>query len=168
MRSPGSTRSLCRLAPGGPTAPAGLDTAQGFLDLVDELSAEFVTDPPCQPALAGVACRQDDGELRGNVGIFGDDLHAAVRHVRNGAVTRQRAGPELDLRDPSADLTFAPSSIRQHIDPLASLVGSLRTQVGLQKNRWNLPSRTARNVSVVFEFFLPSWSEMSRNGATSF
>ena len=45
--------------------------------LVDELSAEFVTDPPCQPALARAAFRQDDGELAGNVEMFRDHLHAA-------------------------------------------------------------------------------------------
>jgi hypothetical protein len=33
--------------------------------LIDEFSTEFVADPPCQPALAGVARRQDDGEFRG-------------------------------------------------------------------------------------------------------
>lgn len=45
--------------------------------LVDKLSAEFVTDPPCQPALARAAFRQDDGELAGDVEMFGDHLHAA-------------------------------------------------------------------------------------------
>jgi hypothetical protein len=40
---------------------------------------------------------------------------------------------------------------------------------GLQKNRWNLPSAIGRNRSVVFEFFLPNSSGMSRtatNGHT--
>ena len=50
----------------------------GAFDLIEEFSAEFVTDPPCQPALARVARRQYDGEFRGkDVEMFGNDLHAA-------------------------------------------------------------------------------------------
>lgn len=88
-----------------------------LFDLVDELSAEFATDPPCQPTLARVACRQDDGEFSGNLGIVGDDLHAALRHVRDHTVAWQRAGPELDLRHPFAWTTFGPPPISQHFDP---------------------------------------------------
>jgi hypothetical protein len=83
--------------------------------LIGELSPEFTTDPPCQAALAWAAFRQDDDELRGNVDIFGDYLHAAIRYVRDRAVTRQ-AGPELDPREPSAQTTFARTSIHQHVD----------------------------------------------------
>ena len=85
--------------------------------LVDEFSAEFATDAPCQPTLAGVAGRQGDGEFGGNFGIFRDHLDAALRDVRDHAVARQRADSELNLRDPSALFTFASASILQHIDP---------------------------------------------------
>ena len=71
-------------------------------DLIDELSAQFATDPPCQPTLAWATCREYDGEFGWNVEVFGDYLHAAIRHVRDHAVARQRAGPELDLSDPPA------------------------------------------------------------------
>jgi hypothetical protein len=57
--------------------------------LIDEFCAEFVTDPPCQPALACVIGREDDGEMRGNFEIFRDNLHAAIRNVRNCTVTWQ-------------------------------------------------------------------------------
>jgi hypothetical protein len=30
---------------------------EGLFPLIDELSAEFATDPPCQPTLAWIACR---------------------------------------------------------------------------------------------------------------
>ena len=82
-----------------------------LLDLIGELSAELAPDPPCKATLAGAAFRQYDGELRGNVDIFGDYLYAAVRHVRYRAVAGQRAGPELDPREPSAETTFAAASI---------------------------------------------------------
>jgi hypothetical protein len=49
--------------------------------------------------------------------MFGNDLHAALRHVRDHAVARQRAGTELNPRDSSALLTFAATSIHQHVDP---------------------------------------------------
>src|SRR5258707_5751715 len=52
-----------------------LTSFQGLFGLIDELSAEFATDPPSQPTLAGAAFRQYDGELRGNVDIFGDYLY---------------------------------------------------------------------------------------------
>jgi len=81
------------------------------MDLIDELGAEFVTDSPCQPALPWSAFRQDDGELSGNIEMFGDDFHATVRYVRDRAVARQRAGPELDLGEIPALAAFALASI---------------------------------------------------------
>jgi hypothetical protein len=85
--------------------------------VIDEFGAEFATDPPCQPAMAPVACPEYEGELSGNVEIFGDDPYPALRNVRDGAIARQRADPELDFRDPSVWTTFASASIRQHLDP---------------------------------------------------
>jgi hypothetical protein len=87
----------------------------GNFDLIDKLRAEFATDPPCQPALAWTALGQYDGELRRNFEVFGDHLHAALRHVRDRAITRQ-AGSELDLREASAHASFAATSICQHVD----------------------------------------------------
>jgi len=57
--------------------------------MVDELGAEFASDPPCHPAQARPACCEDQRELRGHVEIFGDDPHATVGYVRDGAIARQ-------------------------------------------------------------------------------
>jgi hypothetical protein len=78
--------------------------------LVDEFSAEFATDPPCQPTLPW-ARREYDGEFSGNFDIFGDDLRAAVGQVRDRAVARQRAVSDLDFRETSAWAPFASASI---------------------------------------------------------
>src|ERR1700704_5581350 len=130
--------------------------SKGFFDLVDELGAEFATDPPGQPALAWAAFRQYDGEHRGNFQIFGDHLDAASRHVRDGTVARQ-AGPELDLREAFALATFASASILQHVDPSpCSIMVQPSFQPLLKKNYWNLLSGTARNVSVLYGLLLPS------------
>ena len=56
----------------GPRAPNSLDVLKSLVDLIDEFSAQFATDPPCQPTLAGAACREYDGELSRNIEIFGD------------------------------------------------------------------------------------------------
>jgi hypothetical protein len=40
----------------GPRALAGLVVLKGLFDLIDEFSAQFATDPPCQPTLAWAAC----------------------------------------------------------------------------------------------------------------
>jgi hypothetical protein len=93
-----------------------LDTLKSVFDLIDKLRAEFTTDPPCQPALAWAALGQYDGELRRNFDIFGDHLHAALRHIRDRAITRQ-AGPELNLGDAPAQAPFTSTSICQHVDP---------------------------------------------------
>src|SRR5689334_16744161 len=81
--------------------------------LVDEFGAEFAPDPPCQAALPGVTRREDDGELRRNLEIFGNHLDAAVRNIRDRAVARQR-GPRLDLRYPPAWAAFGLSAINEH------------------------------------------------------
>jgi hypothetical protein len=117
-----------RAAPGADSAARGnLPRCLGSrsIDLIDELGAQFATDPPGQLALARVAGRKDDGEFGGNVEIFGDDLDAAVRHVRDYAVARQRAGPELNLRNPSTLTTFALASIYKHVGPLPCSIGAL-------------------------------------------
>jgi len=57
--------------------------------LIDEFGAKFVANPPCQPALTGVIGREDDGEMRRNFEIFRDNLHAAIRDVRNCTVAWQ-------------------------------------------------------------------------------
>jgi hypothetical protein len=87
-----------------------IDVLKGLFDLIDEFSPEFATDPPCQPALARTARREYEGELRGNLDIFGDYLNATVRHVRDRAIARQ-TGPQLDLRETSAYAPFASTSI---------------------------------------------------------
>jgi hypothetical protein len=57
--------------------------------LIDEFGAEFVADPPCQPALAGVIGREYDGEVRRNFEILRHHLYAAIRDVRNCTVPWQ-------------------------------------------------------------------------------
>src|ERR1700675_1237224 len=111
--------SVCR-AWGLPTGSARRPRCLGMrarLAVIDEFGAEFATDPPCQPTMAPVACPEYQGELSRNVEIFGDDPYPAIRNVRDGAIARQRADPELDFRDPSVWTTFASASIRQHLDP---------------------------------------------------
>ena len=140
--------------------------AAGFFALRDEFSAEFATDPPCQPTLARLAGRENDGEFRGNFRIFSDDLDAARGHVRDRAIARQGAGPELNLRDPLAVVAFAAASIHQHVDPAPHSV-DLDFPPLLAKKDWKLPSRTARNLSIPFEFLLPSCFDTSREAATT-
>jgi len=79
--------------------------------LIDEFGAEFVADPPCQPALASVIGRENDGEVRRNFEILRHHLHASIGDVRNRTVPWQRAGAALDLGDPLAQPSFALSSI---------------------------------------------------------
>jgi hypothetical protein len=43
--------------------------------LINELRAEFVTDPPGEAALAWPAFRHEDGEFAWNVEMLGDDLY---------------------------------------------------------------------------------------------
>jgi hypothetical protein len=88
-----------------------LDVFERLFDLIDELGAEFVTDPPCQPTLARTALRQYDCKLGRNVDMFGDDLHAAGRYIGDGAVAWQGTRAELDLREISALAAFALTSI---------------------------------------------------------
>jgi hypothetical protein len=88
-----------------------LDVFERLFDLIDELGAEFVTDPPCQPTLAGAALRQYDRKLGRNVEMFGDDLHAACRYIGDGAVAWQGTRAELDLGEISALAAFALTSI---------------------------------------------------------
>jgi hypothetical protein len=40
--------------------------------------------------------------------------------------------------------------------------GFSSTPTGLQRNYWNLPSEIARNLSVLFEFFLPSCPDLPK------
>jgi hypothetical protein len=103
------------VAAGQEARPASMP-CNGLFDLIDELRAEFTADPPGQLALARAAFGQNDGELRGNIDKFGDDLHAAIRYVRDRAVARQRP-PKLDLREPPAQMTFASTTVHQHVDP---------------------------------------------------
>ena len=39
----------------GPRALNSLDVLKSLVDLIDEFSAQFAADPPCQPTLAGAA-----------------------------------------------------------------------------------------------------------------
>jgi hypothetical protein len=62
----------------------------------------------------------------------------------------------LDLRNPSAQTTFAFASIHQHVDPLpCSMMPQSAFGTVLQKKNWNKPSSIARNLTVRLEFPLP-------------
>src|SRR5438128_718611 len=103
--------------------------------MVDELGAELASDAPCQPAQARTARCKDQRELRGHVEIFSDNPHA-IRYVRDRAIARQRADPELNLCRAVTGATFALSPIRKH-PPHPSLVDfvfrqSYRKSVGLR------------------------------------
>src|SRR5438046_751179 len=101
-----------------PDEPSGHEAGQTKLvDLVDEFGAEFVADPPGQPALPRIARGKDDGELRRDVHVFGHDLDAASRDVGDHAVARQAAGPGLDLGAPLAVATFGFPPIYEHAVP---------------------------------------------------
>jgi hypothetical protein len=114
-------------------------------------------DPPCQPALAGAARRQYDGELRRDVDIFGDNLHPAVRYVRDRAIPWQRSDTELDLCEIPAHATLALTSIHEHVDPSPHSDGrSSHTRTSLPMNCWNLPSGISRNVCILFGWLLPN------------
>jgi hypothetical protein len=82
--------------------------------MVDELGAEFTSDTPCQPAQARAARCKYQRELRGHVEIFSDNPHTAIGYVRDRAIARQRADPELNLCRPVTGATFALSPIRKH------------------------------------------------------
>jgi NDP-sugar pyrophosphorylase family protein len=84
---------------------------------IEELRAEFAADPPGEPALTRPALRENHRKFGRNFGIFGDDLHAAIRHVGNHAIARQPAGRKLNFRKASARPTFAAAAIRIHVDP---------------------------------------------------
>ena len=94
---------------GLPRLPPGLVLLQRAVS-VDELSAEFATDPPRQPA-STARVRQKYRELVRNVEIFGDHPHSAFGHVNDRAITRQGADPELDLRHAPIGSAFASASI---------------------------------------------------------
>src|SRR2546423_7900458 len=95
--------------------PSGGQTER--VDLIDKFSAEFVADPPGQPALPRIARGKDDGELRRDVHVFGNDLDAAGRDIPDHAIARKTAGPELDLGAPLAVATFGFPPIYEHAVP---------------------------------------------------
>ena len=111
--------------------------------MIDELSSEFAPDAPRQPAQPRAARRKDQRELRGHIEIFGDDPHAAFGYVRDRAIARQRADPELYLCRPVTGATLAFSPFRKHPDPPEFLI--LLSAI-LSKTRWTSPKRAGRNL----------------------
>ena len=81
--------------------------------MVDKLSAEFASDAPGQLVQARTARCKNQRKLRRHVEIFSDNPHA-IRYVRDRAIARQRADPELNLCRPLTGATFAFSPIRKH------------------------------------------------------
>ena len=59
--------------------------------------------------------------------MLGDDFHAAIRNIRDDAVARQRAGPELNFREAPAQATLASTTIGgQHVDLLPLIYRVIR------------------------------------------
>src|SRR5262249_10184421 len=104
----------------GPALRQDFGDAWARSALGDELGPELAADPPDQAALARVARREDQGELGRGVEVLGNDLHTTVGNVRDDTVARQRAGPELNLRETPAQATLASTTIDccQHDDLL--------------------------------------------------
>ena len=111
---------------------------------VDELGAEFVPDLPGQTALTRAAARQDDGEFRRNLQIFGDHLDTAGRNIGDHAVAWQRPRTQLNFGDAPARAAFALAAIHKHSDPQAFLGNFLAATVITGKD-WKLPSGTNHN-----------------------
>jgi hypothetical protein len=87
--------------------------------MIDELSTKFTSDAPSQSAQTRAARRKNRRELRGHIEIFSDNPHIAVRYVRDGAIARKRADPQLNLCRPMTGMTFALSPIHKHPTPPA-------------------------------------------------
>jgi hypothetical protein len=88
-------------------------------DTINKLGSEFVAPSPSQATQARAAGREDEGELSRNVVIFHDNVHAALRHVGDHTVPRQRTRIIFDLREPLvwlAAISQAFSSIQHHVD----------------------------------------------------
>ena len=92
---------------------------------------------------AGADCRSTRRVNSGDE--FGDHLDPASRDVRDHAVSRQRAGPKLDLGDPSTLTTFACASIHQHVDPQPCSIFVPAFPIDIAKKCWKLPSGIVRN-----------------------
>jgi hypothetical protein len=94
--------------------------------LGDELGPEFTTDAPHQTALPGTSGREDQSELGWELEMLGDDFHATVRNVRDHAVARQGAVPDLDFRESPAQATLGSTTIgSQHVDLLPRTIRSV-------------------------------------------
>jgi hypothetical protein len=88
-------------------------------DTINKLGSEFVAPSPSQATQARMAGREDEGELSRNVVILHDNVHAALRHVGDHTVPRQRTRIIFDLREPLvwlAAISQAFSSIQHHVD----------------------------------------------------
>jgi hypothetical protein len=118
----------------------------------DELGPEFTTDAPHQTALTGISGREDQSEFGRGIEMLGDDFHATVRNVRDHAVARQGAGPDLDFRETPAQATLASTTIgSQHVDLLPHPYRSIGSSLDLQWKRWNRPIEIDRNRRIEFD-----------------
>ena len=124
--------------------------------LAHELRTKLTADAPREPALARKAGVEDERELGRRVDVLGDDFDAAVGNVRDHAVARQGAGAELNLCETPAQATLASTPVGcQHVVllPLNSPCHPV-IALGLQTNRWDMPRRINRNLSIDFELIL--------------
>ena len=95
--------------------------------LAHELRTKLTADAPRQPALARKAGVEDERELGRRLDVLGDDFDSASGDVRDQAVARQAASPELNLREAPAQATLASTPVScQHVDLLPLIYRVIR------------------------------------------
>ena len=121
----------------------------------DELGSEFTTNAPHQTALPGISGREDQSEFGRGIEMLGDDFHATGRNVRDHAIARQRAGPDLDFRETPAQATLTSTTIgSQHVDLIPRPYRSFGSSLDLQWKRSNRPIGINRNRQIEFDLIL--------------
>ena len=146
----------CRAANG--SWPVDLTGHDDFL--IDELGAEFATDPPCQPALTWAAFRQNDGEL-GGTSTYSAMTFTPPSDMSVIVQSRGKPVPNWILASRPAQTAFALRRFTSMSIPSCLIMVHPAFLLVVEKNYWNLPSGTSRNVTIPFEVFLPNPQDLS-------
>jgi hypothetical protein len=85
--------------------------------MIYELGTKFTSVAPSRSAQTRAARRKDQRELRGHIEILSDNPHTTFGYIRDGAIARKRADPQLNLCRPMTGTTFALSPIYKHPTP---------------------------------------------------
>jgi hypothetical protein len=84
--------------------------------------------------------------------MLGENFHTTMRNIRDHAVARQGAAPDLDFRESPAEATLASTTIgSQHVDLLSRPYRSIGSSLDLQSKRWNRPIEIDRNRRIEFD-----------------